>query len=506
VALPRFVFEDFSGGWNTRDGPFELRDNESPDLLNVSLTTRGAVKERLGKVQFDTSGFPAAKRAEHLRAWLPGSSKFLMASIDGDIYSCDAAGVFTSRFDGTAASVWQFEDMQASDGTQYLWALNGVDEPKRISTAFTVTNWTATPLDVGVTTAFMRVWRNRMIICTGAFGTSVNQRRLFISAIGNPESFTSTDFIDVKASDDDTDPVIWMEILGDNLLVFKRRSVWSLYAEPPTPAIRLLDQVGIEDRFQSCVVDGRCYYWNRSGLWSTDGVNQSREETANIRNYLQDNLNHARHNQVRVCPGRDRRVFVAACTASATENNLMLELVPYLRHSERPSGTNSGAWTRHDLPVYGMATFRSGNVDRLIGGASNAAEAHGLFEGASDDGVAIHAYWQSSWKSLVASEKYERVRRVNVLMEGQATLSLLADFSSNVSFSELLSVPAGVDPLWDGGTWDGGVWDSASNAGLKRARPETRARYHSVKIDNTELNKAFTIYSIEMMIRGGKEH
>lgn len=489
------IFSDFSGGWNTRDGPFVLQDNESPDLLNVSLTTRGALKKREGKVRFDASGFPATKRAEHLRAWYPGSSRFLMCSIDGDIYSSDTAGALTSRVTGTDGAHWMMEDMQDSTGTQFLWACNGVDAPRRISTAFAVTNWTAM-VDTDTDYHIIRVWRNRMV------AVKKNSNRVYISAIGNPESFGALDFIDVKASDDDNDWITWMEVLGDNLIVFKKTSVWSMYAEPPAPAIRQVGGPGCEDRFQSSIVEGRCYFWNRTGLWSTDGQEEPTYEMGPIENYIKEQANHSRHNQVRVFPGKDRRVFVSLCSISATENDTLLELVPYLNSGER----DGGPWLKHDLKVMGACTFRSGNVDKLVGGTSNAVGICNLFEGTNDEGVAIRSYWQSSWKALVDGEKYERLRRLNVLMEGQVTAQVLKDFDPSLVYSRFLEVPVGVDALWDGGVWDGGVWNSATFAGLRKSRPETRARYHSVKFEDNVLDKSFTVYSVEMMVRGGKEH
>jgi hypothetical protein len=506
TGLTPYIFNDFRGGLNTKDGPFELKDNEAQALLNITLTERGAAFERDGKTRFDTSGFPTDKRAEHLRAWYPGSSRFLMASIDGDIFSCTTAGALTSRVDGTAGSVWHMEDMASSGGTQYLWAANGVDEPRRIDTAFTVTNATdATGTDdwnTGV--KMMRVWRNRMVLAY------VNSNRLRFSAIGNPESFGDSDFLDVKSSDDDNDYLTWLEILGDNMLVFKKRSVWSLHAEPPTPATRLLGEPGCEDRFQSCVVDGRCYFWSRNGVWSTDGVQAPRYESENIESYITDNLNFAELSRVRLAGGRDRRVFASIPIALDTFNSRLLEAVPYMRATHKHEGASErqAPWTVHDLPIASMCTFRAGNVDELLAGDSTDDELHRVFVGADDDGVPIESFWQSSWKRLVPEEKIERLRRVNAQADGEMQVEIYEDFETVPRFTQILTSPGGSDPLWDGGQWDGGVWnDPGGTAAFLRARPETRGRYHSVLFRGTgDPTKKMKIFAIELMARGGKEH
>lgn len=494
-GLHSHVFDDFSGGWNTRDGPFQLRDNESPDMRNVTLLTRGALDKRGGRTRFDTSGFPATKRASHLRAWYPGSSKFLMASIDGDIYSSDTAGALTSRVDGTAGTTWMMEDMQDVNGTQFLWACNGTDAPRRISTAFTVTNWTAL-VDTDTDYHIIRVWRNRMI------AVKKNTNRLYMSAIGNPESFGANDFLDVKASDDDNDWITWMEVVGDNLIVFKKQSVWSLYAEPPAPAVRQLGGPGAEDRFQSCVVEGRVYYWNRTGLWSTDGESEPVFEHGPVENFIRERMNHARHSQARVFPGRDRRVFVSIPLDSVTENNFVMELVPYMNSGDR----DGGPWIPHDMAVASACTFRPSDVDKLFAGTSTDVGICSLFDGADDQGTPIESYWQSSWKSIVEVEKYERLRRINVLMEGQATIKVFKDFQETSSYADILEAGTASDPLWDGGTWDGGLWNEATGADLLHTRPESRARYHAVRLENSDATAPMTVFAVELMARGGKEH
>ena len=42
------VLESFSGGLNLRSDQFNLQDNESPDLLNVTVDPRGGIRMRDG--------------------------------------------------------------------------------------------------------------------------------------------------------------------------------------------------------------------------------------------------------------------------------------------------------------------------------------------------------------------------------------------------------------------------------------------------------------------------
>lgn len=55
---PRLVrIRDFSGGLNLREAPPELAQNESPDLMNVTLDERGGVAKRLGYVKVNNTPF-----------------------------------------------------------------------------------------------------------------------------------------------------------------------------------------------------------------------------------------------------------------------------------------------------------------------------------------------------------------------------------------------------------------------------------------------------------------
>jgi hypothetical protein len=221
VGLQRFPLSGFHGGVNTRSGPFDLEPNEAQDALNCTLTQRGALQQRAGKTLFAT--IVAAKRAENLRAWYtPAGVKWLMASIDGSVYSISSGGVATLRKAGTAGTVWVFEQAQDASGNDRLWMANGVDTPQKWDgVAGSTSNWVIAP--GGVNPYFLRLWKNRMVIA------GVNSQRLWFSAISDPETFAVTDWADIKSTSDDLDPLTWVELLGDALIVFKRRSTWEVY-------------------------------------------------------------------------------------------------------------------------------------------------------------------------------------------------------------------------------------------------------------------------------------
>lgn len=468
--------------------------------MNVVLTERGALEQRAGKTRFDTSGAPASP-PNHIRNWYPTSStRRIILSVNGDIYSCTTAGAFSLLFDGTAATTWCFEQGQDGSNVEMLWALNGVNNPKKISTAGAVSDWANSPPNG----TMLRMWRNRMCIA----GVAGFPQRLYYSDIGNPESPAATygtNFIDIKTTDDDLDPITWLEVIGDRLLVFKKQSVWMVY-DSNSFANERLGGPGCEDRFMSCVSEGRCYYFHRSGVWSVTADSSPEFESEAIEDFITSNLNYANISKVRLAASRDRRVFVSLPFGSATENSRVLELVPYLRRSRREgSRASNGAWTVHDYNCSALCTFRPVNQDVLMGG-DTASGLMQLFNGTNDNGAAIKAWWKFGWRAIAAEEPYERVRRVNVELSGRVVASVFVDFSPGSKYSQLLETSADADPLWDGGQWDGGQWDAVETVQLKRMRPESRGRYHAVEFRNEVKDKSFKVLRAELVIRGGKEH
>lgn len=528
MGLQRFPYKGYQGGINLRDGPINLESDEAQDALNKSITLRGALKDRAGKTRFDQSGFVVGGTADFLRSWYFGSSKVLMASVGGDIYSFTPGGAGTLRFDGTAGTIWAFEDGLDGSGNDQLWAMNGVDAPQKWDgSAGTFVAWTNTPPNG----TMMRLWKNRMVIS----GVPGFPQRIFFSDIANPESPAASygsNWVDIKTTDDDQDPVTWMEVVGDYLLVFKRRSTWAVL-EPTTFSSRRIAGVGCESRFQSCELGGRAYFLARDGVYSTDGVNVRLESELITPFFVGEEnevgvLNIGSIDKSRMAASRDRRVLLAVPEGASTSNTMLWEYTPELAR-RREDGETTAPWMRHSYPVSALCTFRPGNQDVLIAGTPGVG-LHQLFNGISDDGEAINAYFFGSWKALFPEEPYERIRRINVLHKGDIKVELFRNFDNDApAWSKVMTVPGDPDPDWDGGVWDGGTWDPVHETMLSRGRPEKRAQYHALKFSNVTSGSALypdetlypaddlypadggsssdtTIFSAELAIRGGKEH
>jgi hypothetical protein len=498
------------GGTPTKTLSYTMNASEvssfGPSVMKTPMWSSDpftSTEMRIRQVRASSSvSFPTGKRCQNLRPWYPGNQKMMMASVDGDIYSVGSGGSFAQRFDGTAGTVWCFESAQDGSSIDYVWAMNGTDNPKKWDgVSGSAVDWANNP-PLGT---MCRTWKNRMVVS----GVPTSPQRVFFSDIGNPESPAAqygTNWVDIKSGDDDTDPITWLDLLDDFLIVFKRRSVWVVY-DSNTFANRRLGTPGCEDRFQSSELLGRLYYLTRDGVYSIDNTGPPSYASGEIAPFFSEEANQSAIASARLLSTRDRRLLVAIPHSGNSTNSRLLELYPEFARLHQKRGEQEAPWMIHDLPVSAMANFRPAFDNVVVGADAGADEIHTLFEGLSDDGVAIDAHWFSSWKSFISEEPKERLRRLRLLMSGHCVADLYADLDDQVvKFSKEFQTTEAADPLWDGGVWDGGTWDPQASTELLLARPETRGRYHAVKLRNNVLDKTFTVYAIEFVLRGGKEH
>lgn len=428
-----------------------------------------------------------------------------MVSIDGDIYSMDTGGTLTKRFEGTDGTVWNFEDMEKTPNLPQLWMLNGTDKPKKWD-GVTFTDWAGEPPNG----TMARVWKNIMVIG----GHPLWPQRLFFSKIGDPEAPAKETanggygdrFVDIRTSADDVQPLQWLEVLGDSLLIFKKNVIFRMF-DSTTFSFQRVSSVGCEGRFQTCIALERCYFFHRSGVYSISEDGNLIFESRRIEpifNSTSDQfpINQTLLSKVRMASTPDRKVMIAMPTSASEGNNLVIEGVLDLKEDEIP-------WIPHELPAASLAIYRQAEKDELVGGDSGKAKLLRFFAGANDDGLPIESEIFSSWRKFLSEEPLERLRRFNCHVEGAVTAEIYGDLDSDSALDAKRLEPEVDQPLeWDDGAqWDDGLpWNPQTEDLFQRVRPETRSRYHAVRFLNTELDKTWTISMAEFAFRGGKEH
>lgn len=370
MTLQRVPINNFRGGLNTRDGPFDLQPNESPDLLNVTISSLvGQLETRKGKTRFDTAGAPGETADFMKQVVLSNGIRFLMLSCGGSVYACKPNGEVIKLFAGTAGTIWDFEQFADAAFKDWVYMSNGVDTPQKwdgIAAATVVWPVTKGALPNG---GVLSVWENRMFISY----VTANVQRIYFSEFGDPEAtIEEYGFVDVRGPEDDLDAVQDLAVLGSRLFVMKRRSVFMITSSV-TMQNRRVGGPGAWARFQTVEMEDKLYFFNPQGIWSTGGV-QISMESGSINNYFPQKLNRAEAHKARLIATKDTypRLLLALPTEGSTFNDKLIELIPHINF-RRIGGRRYlllPAFMLHSLSATSLATFNPTGAEEMIIGAS----------------------------------------------------------------------------------------------------------------------------------------
>ena len=135
-------------------------------------------------------------------------------SSNSQLYSWTGSGSFSAIGSANLAAGAQMNFVQASN---YLFGFNGTDAVD-VDASLTVTRNRA-----GVPLGKFGFWFHNYLFVAGV---SANPNRLYWSNLGVPITFTGADYIDINANDGDE--ITGLSFLNDELLVFKKNSIWSI--------------------------------------------------------------------------------------------------------------------------------------------------------------------------------------------------------------------------------------------------------------------------------------
>jgi hypothetical protein len=499
MGLNNQIFNTWSGGINRYVSEDALQDGEFPEMANMRVLNPGSIEMRRGVFRFDTAGMPTGGfEAWNLFSWNPyvaGVRKhYIFMSINGNTYRVSQTGVVTDLLGGSSGGHdWCFES-GLSAGSDFLYMVNGDNSPRKYNPSTDVLGgWSTAPPTL---CSIIKSWRNFMV----ATGDSSNRERVYFSALNNPDSWTpGTDFIDIGSSDDDADPITWMDTLGDDLIIFKEQSVWRMTAGPPTPVVKRIANVGCYDRFQSAELLGRLYFWTGAAVYSLDArtdetIVPTRRESQKVDLLWQD-LSDLDKRKAKLCVGVENHLYVRAMNNDFGVYNLF-EFAPELGTPNR-LGETAGAWFKHTIDPRAMCVAQTTSLGKCMVGDFG-GKLGGFWLGWDDLGQTIQGSLVLPPWEFSPLEFKERLRRLNVLMEGNCTIDLYSDHEQSWPFDQATQDFEGTL-----GT------EGLGHIHMLRLRPELRARAIQAVFycfSNYQNTKGFVLHSIEAAVRGRKEH
>lgn len=512
MGLNTGKIDDFSGGINMVEDPVDMDLNEcylgiptaAIGSRNFEIIGRGqSISARRGVwCPMTTGAAPPVttqlgnKRFTNMISF--DYAKIICSCLDGTIYTVSMFNdpvtyALLLSGGGVGQVEWAFKTSQDSTGVRKVYMVNGFDTPRayNVNTAAFGT-WAGTPPNGQI----LASWKTRMWVS----GVSAQPQRLYYSDVNNPESWPANNFIDIKSVDDDGDDILGLAVVGENLIVFKRNSVWVVF-DPVSLENRRIAPIGILNRNCVASIDDQVYWAAISGIYSTDG-DTFREEGKNIKNLFFYN-----------------RIGPYAKLVATHENAILFINFGgstsggvYMMYTELTREDGQHPWVYHggsnnDMFYVSAATRISGDLLAFYNGSIVPAMVGAIWEyGEGAQRIAllymantnvdfnenslttlgVDTRYISPYVALQATENKERLRRVNLECRGTVTLDIFTDQGTVSKFTKVLN-------------------DDSS--GVVRARPETRGRYHQVSISaNSTVGLPMLLHSIELKYRGGKEH
>lgn len=348
-------------------------------------------------------------------------------------------------------------------------------------------------VDANITKAkYVESYNNYLFLANVSVGTTVYPTRIYWSNLQDPTTFLTTSFIEVAINDGQQ--ITGMKVLGDNLIIFKTRSIYivSFTGDPDIPFIlqgggKSNSDVGCVASFTIQEVTNGLMFLSFDGLYYFDGSNSTKVSDRINPTIL--GLNTTRLSQARsmVQHNKHRYLFSVPSSSSST-NDTIITWDWYLNAFSIYSGINAASM---------CTTFASGYVEKIYFG-DYAGFYYQMDTGSNDNplnvSTAINSYYYTNWKPFqnIMDEK----AIPNVVLYYQSNNAVLTfaysyDFNGADTYSLTLSTGGSTD------VYGTGVYGTATYAGTggdqQRIDLNGRGRVIRFKFANNNISETFRI-------------
>jgi hypothetical protein len=545
-----FSFTDFSGGLNLRDKADAIGDKEAMDVLNVTFTERGAIRQRDGYV--DHTPGDLTNRVDSLAPYYNAAgSKQLVAGCDTRIEVVSSGGVVVGSTSGLLGGPWSFARF-GDPLHEYLYAANGLNTFQRWNGSTWATGDVLATVNGVANVAMPRAGAlcvtastpgatsgtnasNRLIAT--AYGTQVNAgpggtestpSRVHFSNAGQPEVWETDgdpgapgvrpvrgrNFIDLTPGDGERimAAVTWRELV----FIFKETKFFVLWGEgtaadgTPTFMVReVVNAIGLATAQAVAVGRDGVYFMNRRGVYRTSGGDPtllsdviSPMWTQDPDVYFQSSpINLARIDQTRMLWHMER-LYVAIPTGEAAANDRVLVF-----------DTQHGWWSLYDFPASSLASFRADVRPVVCFGYSIGPNriARQQLHASDDRGQRITSRWRSGWLDFGASQQ-RTIRERRVWGSGAVVVSPSTDYNPTSAFTADVILGALAEwPVDGAGTWNvwlapiGNSWPSVGQISDALIRRAIRGVVFSIQFSNSTQAATWSVHRIARHVREVRE-
>lgn len=474
-ASPRrtqlFSLRDFTGGLNLVSDTFRLADNESPDMLNVDIDRRGGFQVRRGIEPYSED--PLAGDPETLWNYNGYGTMYTFAQVASEIYRSTGAGWVAV---GSGLGSGTSDVCPVTFNNNNYWVRGNANPVKwDTSTATSLTsafNDTTTPTSGNVPRADHMAVHSGYLWVAGTWESGTHYpnrvRWSWANTFDNSgENWRTDDYIDIDDGKD-ADSITAIVPFGDQLIVFKRDSVYAVYgySSESFSIVNISNTVGavshsavlatpaglffFDHHVGLNVYNGRSVQWVFEQIWPAmrDG-----------------SIPKTRINDVQI---------------GWVENRLWVS-VPWF-NIESPTGytfvydpfvKQRGAWTKFDLAINTYCRgHRSNNFLAYIDNTNLVFKLDvndKYYDNWGNDNIAtINAYYRTKWVDLGEPAIKKRWRRMEAVMQVDESFELpvvsFAEYDSTVTVKNFKFVATGSPSSTSEGVWDDPAsdWDDAT--------------------------------------------
>lgn len=510
--LPRVVspptqiatLNDFSGGLNNRDAVIKLRDNESPDLMNVDFSEAGSVSKRNGTSLVGNDVGNAKILGLYSFVYGQDSAQQVMVTNVGvyppSLYYRTTGNWTEVNVSAFANADVEFDKFLGDSATEFVFFTDGTT----LRTYNPATNAVATAGASPATTGgIIRVYQNKLYLR----GSATKPERVYFSALGNGESWSANDYFDVPSqATGETgatgDPITAFAVHQNRLIIFKRYSTW---AWDTSRLVQIHKTIGCVGKRAFCTVGNYLYFMSYDGVQRLSG-NFIEPVSLKIKSTI-DAIPDARKPEIAM-EFFDDKVFVATAASGAANNNIVLVNYPFLRVDElrqAPWSYWKGGSNEMAFSVFSVYQQDSTTDPILTGGRASAdSVVIKLDTGTSDypSTAAITSYYKTKYFPIVA-----RYKKAHIFMKAQTVSSNLTfrwqiDFGESGGATTFDQKSSGTD------VYGTGIYGTATYGGETalegRYMVAESGKFIQYEFRNDQADEPYTVYELKQQYKPKK--
>jgi hypothetical protein len=400
--------KDYSGGLNDSVSSLEIKRNQSSLLRNWDITYEGRLTQRDG---LTLVGNTLASPITGIGSYIRDSGNDLLCTEGTNLYYLTGGSWTQLSSNLVAGNLFHMENVQAFNK---VYIANQNNTIKYWDRASTILNSSLIDLAAGTPTGNVLRWhKNHMFVLNNYTSLGVTYpNRIGWSALGDPETYdTANDYFDAPGDG----RVITAVDLGDNLVIFKERSIqylsgwgdtsWQITGSSSNVA-NIDEQVGIAGIRSATRVGNEIWFIDNQAqirrIYQTD-FDAFRKDI--ISKNIQGTLAGVNKSQLSksLMWSHDNKVYAAFPNGSDNTNSIVcvFDIIASLR-------TQDEAWTTYTgwFPSLFADHVSDTTPDLYMGDALTGSVY--LHSGTSDNGVAIDCYQEGKDDGFEKDDRWKR--------------------------------------------------------------------------------------------------